>query len=870
MATSGPSTKEEIELEPTTASCTRPYSRNLSRYNSRVSRRHNPDEKWDMHAVKRTVSKGIADFFGVGDECPKEQMKWRNRSIKLHDHSVLGGKVATDTITAADTYESVFDSVSQTSGRHAMSARHITDPLARGHQIARSVSVGRGPTSYAVSRQVSRMSTASTSRRAMRPCPTYRPRRDSVTKIALDSIRSMWVSHHKSRKPCANSRSFTPYSISSYAEEGLVTPEPEYDYVDDVFFDSPPVSSPVSPLPPYTPSTTFFDAPSTLQTIAERSMLSEGGSIDSQSLAARQDEFEPFTPSLSPKPDEDETDGLLLGPPRITEMPPSLPPGDAFHYDIRHTKSGWRVQPQLRDVVDPQVDTTDLSFQGMSRITNEVLDLAFDNSNRREIGKGVVGEFFNRTYQRENINSDIKQQMKDIEQDDHRAHFTWWVTFVQVVVYIIAISVYGIAPIGIEEREISAEVIKPNLAIEKVSYFERENLWIGPRQADLIHMGAKYSPCMRKDANVERLLDDARSTESRTACCVRNDGSGCLQTVKNECSEVLSTWLNRTRYARHHGYVRSGTVCGQDPKYCTKPTSTGAYTWSLNITAWPICRVSSRSSEKHMSCKLAGRPCCVGIHGRCIITTREYCQFRHGYFHEEATLCSQISCMNEICGMIPFANPARPDQFYRLWTSLFLHAGLLQLVITVLFQVFIMRDIEKLTGCLRIGIIYIGSGIAGSLSSAIFLPYHVEAGPAGSQFGILACLFTEVIQNYQILLHPLRALGRLLLLLLLLFVIGLLPFVDNYAHLIGFVVGFLLSFALLPYLTFGKYDRHCKLIGIIVCLVITCGFFALLVILFYVLPIYDCPGCQYFNCIPFTNKFCKSMEVNIEYNTESY
>jgi len=108
------------------------------------------------------------------------------------------------------------------------------------------------------------------------------------------------------------------------------------------------------------------------------------------------------------------------------------------------------------------------------------------------------------------------------------------------------------------------------------------------------------------------------------------------------------------------------------------------------------------------------------------------------------------------------------------------------------------------------------------------------------------------------------------LLLLVLFIIGLLPFVDNYAHLIGFIVGFLLSFALLPYLTFGKYDKHSKLIGIIACLFITCGFFALLVVLFYVSPIYNCPGCQYFNCIPFTKSFCKSMEVNIEYNTELY
>ena len=80
------------------------------------------------------------------------------------------------------------------------------------------------------------------------------------------------------------------------------------------------------------------------------------------------------------------------------------------------------------------------------------------------------------------------------------------------------------------------QVIQPNLAIEKVSYFERENLWIGPRQADLIHMGAKYSPCMRKDANVERILAEARSIESQTACCVRNDGSGCLQTIEDKCS----------------------------------------------------------------------------------------------------------------------------------------------------------------------------------------------------------------------------------------------------------------------------------------------------------------------------------------------
>lgn len=30
---------------------------------------------------------------------------------------------------------------------------------------------------------------------------------------------------------------------------------------------------------------------------------------------------------------------------------------------------------------------------------------------------------------------------------------------------------------------------------------------------------------------------------------------------------------------------------------------------------------------------------------RCEIATREYCLFMHGYFHEDATLCSQVLCI---------------------------------------------------------------------------------------------------------------------------------------------------------------------------------------------------------------------------------
>ena len=62
---------------------------------------------------------------------------------------------------------------------------------------------------------------------------------------------------------------------------------------------------------------------------------------------------------------------------------------------------------------------------------------------------------------------------------------------------------------------------------------------------------------------------------------------------------------------------------------------------------YQICTKTSTSMEKlsntsHMSCQTSGRPCCIGIQGQCIMTTRENCAFQRGTFHEEANLCSQV------------------------------------------------------------------------------------------------------------------------------------------------------------------------------------------------------------------------------------
>lgn len=52
--------------------------------------------------------------------------------------------------------------------------------------------------------------------------------------------------------------------------------------------------------------------------------------------------------------------------------------------------------------------------------------------------------------------------------------------------------------------------------------------------------------------------------------------------------------------------------------------------------------------------------------------------------------------------------------------------SLLHCLVSVIFQMTVLRDLEKLAGWLRISIIYIVSGITGNLASALFLPYRAE------------------------------------------------------------------------------------------------------------------------------------------------
>jgi membrane associated rhomboid family serine protease len=472
---------------------------------------------------------------------------------------------------------------------------------------------------------------------------------------------------------------------------------------------------------------------------------------------------------------------------------------------------------------------------------------------------------------------------------DHRPFFTWFMIVSQTLILAISLLIYGFGPWGFTTRTYSKKVFVPSLSLQEVEYGEPSNVWVGPPAAALIRLGAKFAPCMRRDRLVFRNIEKDRLEERDTACCVRNDESGCAQTTADKCSELLSSFhkwdtsgnkgppfrlpLGPNQFASLRR--TSGTVCGQDPRYCESPASSHPNEWPDDITKWPLCTRPTRTrlSEPHMSCEVIARPCCIGVYGQCHITTQEFCDHVKGHFHEEATLCSQVSCMKDVCGLLSFMDDERPDQFYRAFLSIFLHAGILHLACSLAFYILFMQSVEQLIGRTRLAIIYLGSGIGGNLASAAFVPYRAEVGPAGSILGVMACSIVVIIWNWELLEDPARNLATKIAITAVFFMMGLLlPWIDNYAHLAGFLTGMCLSLLLIPFMGVKSSNdsgefvlRKRKQLMVLFGTLFLLFMIILLCFLVWAFPIYNCEWCKYFNCLIslFNEEICPDQDIRI-------
>lgn len=139
-------------------------------------------------------------------------------------------------------------------------------------------------------------------------------------------------------------------------------------------------------------------------------------------------------------------------------------------------------------------------------------------------------------------------------------------------------------------------------------------------------------------------------------------------------------------------------------------------------------------------------------------------------------------------------------EYWRLFTAIFLHAGILHLVLNCVGLWIIGRLVEGLYGHFRFIAIYLIAGLSGSALSYVFNKAAVAAGASGAIFGILGALTAYFLAHRGLMGDMGRQnLTGLAVVVALNLAVGLIiPGIDNWAHLGGLAGGFVVGLALAP------------------------------------------------------------------------
>ena len=201
---------------------------------------------------------------------------------------------------------------------------------------------------------------------------------------------------------------------------------------------------------------------------------------------------------------------------------------------------------------------------------------------------------------------------------------------------------------------------------------------------------------------------------------------------------------------------------------------------------------------------------------------------------------------------------ASANQGYRLITALFVHAGIIHLLLNVVAQLVLGTQIERTAGWFRVLLIYVTSGVGGNLLSSIFVPYSPTCGADGPVYGLLGVLLVELLQSWQVVDNPGTELCKLMFVIFISLLVGTLPYIDNFAHIGGFIFGILSAYLFLPYITFGKLDAGRKVCQIVMAFLLIAFVFIVCFVAFYIVQRTEwCRNCMYLNCVPYTKHMCK-------------
>ncbi|KAL3909194.1 MAG: hypothetical protein SGILL_008182 [Bacillariaceae sp.] len=210
-------------------------------------------------------------------------------------------------------------------------------------------------------------------------------------------------------------------------------------------------------------------------------------------------------------------------------------------------------------------------------------------------------------------------------------------------------------------------------------------------------------------------------------------------------------------------------------------------------------------------------------------------------------------------------------QWYRLFTPMILHAGLVHYFLNMMALYFIGGAVEMSHGFASAAVLFVIPAVGGNILSAICLPQYISVGASGGIFGLIGGCMADICLNWNLLFLKtttdkntrLRHLYVLLWLgidIIVNCMLGFTPFVDNFNHLGGFMYGFCCGISTIERLAVGFFgvntdkcsrlgSNFMRFFGLIVSIIAIMVTTVVLVNSDGVTS--PCNGCRYISCIPF-------------------
>lgn len=173
----------------------------------------------------------------------------------------------------------------------------------------------------------------------------------------------------------------------------------------------------------------------------------------------------------------------------------------------------------------------------------------------------------------------------------------------------------------------------------------------------------------------------------------------------------------------------------------------------------------------------------------------------------DATDISNRCSLSESCGFggVPNPRPAgsiddqpEPNQWYRFIIPMFLHGGFVHIGFNMVVQMTMGVDMERIIGWWRYGLVYLASGIFGFVLGGNYAGQaNVSTGCSGALFGVLALFILDLLYNWKDRQSPMVELVIMIFGVGISFVLGLLPGLDNFSHLGGFIMGLALGLTIM-------------------------------------------------------------------------